>query len=430
MGVGKSTVAAKPIVVVKIALMRKHTNVFLNFFIISSCFPPIAIIKLNQAHQKVNKRKCEMIHIKTCICYNIKFTSHAIKTRILCFKIPSKKKVFRKQLVATNKLYYTQFNCKQRNFKENFMITVYDLDTFASKIKALRKSLGYTTAYVSKSTGVNQRTIVHLENGKQIPRIDTIQILSSFYKCDLLTLLSFGIKDSTTYKLFSEISEQSAKGNIATLRETLATISVHLMNPFFTPIECRDLEQLKIYVEGLLLVSDTCVSETHHYAALEKFSKAMRLSSPSFSIEHFENYKYTIVEMQIIYSMAVCYGFLRQCLLANRLLFFVHDLFFQLEYSSTIHKIFLSKLYYNLSYNFHRFDDHTNALHYADIGIKHCIHADTFFILALLLSRKGVALKHLNQTQWRKSLEQAMTLSELSGNTTLKTQLESILKEY
>lgn len=307
------------------------------------------------------------------------------------------------------------------------MISVYELNSFSEQLKHLRKNLGFTIQDVAHATGINQSTIKQLENGKCIPRIDTIQILSSFYKCDLLTLLSIKIKDFTTMQLFDEISDRSSQGDIYALVQSISTISNYLESKTITPIEYKDLEQLKCYVEGLLFATEANSFFDRHNDACEKFISALSIRNRTFSIGCFENYKYSVIEMQILYSLAVSYGYLRKCDLSNKILLFLHDTIMQLEKYTITHKVTLSKLYYTLSYNYHRLGYHEKAIDYARVGVDYCLKSDTSMMLSLLLGREAIALRKMHIDNWEKPLHQAIALAEIQKKPELKKQLEKVL---
>ncbi|HAS74604.1 MAG TPA: hypothetical protein DCS67_10715, partial [Clostridiales bacterium UBA8960] len=79
------------------------------------------------------------------------------------------------------------------------MLSSYDLTNFSKKLKSIRNSLGYSQSEVAEKTGVNSDTLRRLENGMSIPRFDTLEVLSLFYKENLIILLD-------SYKVSSELS--------------------------------------------------------------------------------------------------------------------------------------------------------------------------------------------------------------------------------
>ncbi len=309
------------------------------------------------------------------------------------------------------------------------MLTTYDLKKFSSKIKILRKSLGFTIYDVSTSTGISQGTIKHIEAGKSIPRFDTLHILSSFYKCDLLSIFKEDLYDSMTIFLFNSISTFAAKNDTSELDKTLISISAHLSNKELTPVEYRDLTQLRLFVEGLLLASrchnSTCLEIE---LAIEKYENALSITNPLFSFNNFDNFKYFSIEFNILFSAAVVLGIKRDCLLSNRILYFILEYYQLLKYSFKTNNLLISKLYYVLSYNYHRLDNHEKALEISVIGLNHCINLDTHMYIPLLLGRKAIALHNLQSSEWQKPLTSAIILLDIQGSKELKKSFEDLLK--
>lgn len=308
------------------------------------------------------------------------------------------------------------------------MIQTHDMRFFSSKIKAIRKSLSYTILDVSSTTGISQSTIKQLESGKTIPRIDTLQFLSSFYKCDLLQLLCLSTKDNTMFMLFNSISDNSASGNIDALKSNLDLIKEHLFHKNFTPIEYRDLVQLRLYVEGLL-ISAQCIESNYVNLkmAIKKYEQALSIGNKAFNFPYFESFKYTSVEIAILFSAASIYGTMRECNLSNKILFYINEHIKQHAGFNVSYKLLISKIHYTISYNYHRLGNHNNALEYASIGIEHCVNADSHSFLPVLLARKGVALRALKSDNWQEPIKEAIVLIKILGKENLKPYFEQLL---
>lgn len=65
----------------------------------------------------------------------------------------------------------------------------YNLEAFGNRLKEIRKSLKISQNYISCITGIDEKTIRRIENGKVLPKLDTLDILSPYYKEDLVSLL-------------------------------------------------------------------------------------------------------------------------------------------------------------------------------------------------------------------------------------------------
>lgn len=305
----------------------------------------------------------------------------------------------------------------------------YDISDFSEKTKNFRKILGFTISDVATSTGLNQSTIKLIESGKVIPRFDTLKILSSFYKHDLFGDLKESLYGSMTIFMFNSLSTYSATNNVAEQEKALILISNHLDNTELNSIEYKDLKQLKLFVEGLIIASKSNFENSLEIEeALTKYCEALSVTVPTFTFENYSAYKYFSVEFNILFSAAVMLGIKRECVLSNDILFFTLNYFQVTERASKINCLLVSKLYYNLAYNFHRMDKHDSALEYSIEGIKYCIQNDTHQYLPLLLGRKGVAMYNLRHDEWRIELYNAITMLKIQGSDDLIPAFENLVK--
>ena len=308
------------------------------------------------------------------------------------------------------------------------MFSIYDNKPFSVKLRTLRKSMNYTIADVSNMTGIYSGTIKLLESGKSTPRFDTLVHLSSLYKCDLLSIFRKCYKDSISIFLLNDISENFIDNNQEALDDALIIITEHLNSGTLLPIDFIDLQQLRIYIEGLKFASN-CHSATcpENDVALKKYEEAIKMTNKFFSYDYFEKYKYNALEYNILFSVAIIIGLKRDCLLSNKILYFALDYYIQNDDIIDVHRHRVSKIYYALSYNYHRLDLHEKALETAEKGIAYCVKSDTYKYAPMLLARKGIALHNLSADDWRDALVKAIHFLDVQKRYTLKESYEQIL---
>lgn len=88
----------------------------------------------------------------------------------------------------------------------------YKLSEFGVEAKRIRKSLGLNQKQVKEIVGINEETIRRTENGKTMPTIETLDLLSIVYKCDMIAVFS-------KYKLtFDQYFEERIKYVIPSIR--------------------------------------------------------------------------------------------------------------------------------------------------------------------------------------------------------------------
>jgi len=271
------------------------------------------------------------------------------------------------------------------------LFSTYDLKAFSTRLKEIRKSLGFTQENVVTGTGLSGETLRKLENGMVVPRYDTIEMLSLFYKTDLQAVLN-NYKSSSELIKFYEIIDYHIVGyNRSSILSTIEDFNRFLDQSELKLIDKKELNQLSLLFNGLHLSYTTNDAPDVIDKIIDKYIESIQVCTPSFSIEHWQQYKYSNVELRILFALASLYGVRRSCELSNDLLLFIID---SLDFSFSskhIDKLLIAKAFALISYNYHRLDAHELALAYASKGIVFCNQHAIMSNLALLLARKGTA---------------------------------------
>jgi len=66
----------------------------------------------------------------------------------------------------------------------------YRLETFGAEAKSIRLDVGHTQASVKAMVGINEDTLRRLEKGQTMPTIETLDLLSIAYSCDMNVVFS------------------------------------------------------------------------------------------------------------------------------------------------------------------------------------------------------------------------------------------------
>jgi transcriptional regulator with XRE-family HTH domain len=96
----------------------------------------------------------------------------------------------------------------------------YDLQSFGEELKNIRKSLNLTQKDVAEQISINIDTLRKIENGKVMPRQETLELLSIVFKKDLNEiLLKYRLRDySTFYKIKNSIETKLESGDFEELK--------------------------------------------------------------------------------------------------------------------------------------------------------------------------------------------------------------------
>lgn len=310
------------------------------------------------------------------------------------------------------------------------MFATYDMCKFSEELKNLRISMGFTIDNVCMKTGISRSTIKMIEKGTSVPKFETLQILSHFYKTDLILALNKYKNLWQLTSLYEKLNQYIANGDSELLKIALKEINDLMQTNEFSPVVHNEFIQLRYYFKGLEIALD-CSEETLELInqAIDELCSALKVTNSGFEVEAFHEYKYNAVEYKILFSLASMLGIQRQCELSNRILFHIIQ---YLDFSSQVERndiVLKSKALATIAYNYHRIDDHEKVIEYATIGIEFSIKNDTYQYLPLLLARKGTALFNLNRENWNDYFIQALNLLELQGKDELRSDYERLFNK-
>lgn len=290
------------------------------------------------------------------------------------------------------------------------MFQSFDLTKFGKHLRELRTSLGYTQKDVGELSGLTADTLRRIENGEVVPRYDTIIYLSHVYKKDLLTVLKSYSSANSLFDFYYRLDHLILHNDRAALQQLNRDFDEFLSkNPDKGKlVNITVAEQFKLMLSGIETLYDKRRDDSLGY-----FQAAMKISHPTFEPDHYDQFKYTEFEKRILLTVAstlstkphLCISMLHFCL--KQINDSVH--------ATTHEKILRIKVYANIAYNYHRIDEHQNALVYANEGISYCNKHHISYGLPHLLYRKGVAKYFLNQEGYLDSLELSICMLEILG---------------
>ncbi|HYE12043.1 MAG TPA: helix-turn-helix transcriptional regulator, partial [Patescibacteria group bacterium] len=110
------------------------------------------------------------------------------------------------------------------------MFYSFDLVSFGTMIRNIRKKSGYSQSKVKDKTGIHEDTLRKLENGLVIPKYETIEILSALYKCDLLKVLESFRTDEYFYKYYRRMDTIISNNEFSLIGELISDFREDLKN--------------------------------------------------------------------------------------------------------------------------------------------------------------------------------------------------------
>lgn len=305
------------------------------------------------------------------------------------------------------------------------MFQAFDLTKFGEYLRGLRTSLGYTQKDVADMSRLAADTLRRIEKGEVVPRYDTLIHLSLTYKKDLLAVLSSYSSANELFDFYYRLDDLIVHYDLDAIQQLSHDLEDYMKkgDGKSTLVNIVAAEQFKLMLSGA----------KKHYSAdrtgdFADFCAAMKISHPTFEPELFAKFKYTEFELRILFMIATSLSHEKTNLSNDIMLLCLESL--DGSRHATLHeKLLRSKIYFNLSYNYHRIDEHENALDLAIKGIDFCNNNYLSHYLAALLYRKGVAQFHLGDQEYLKSLQLSIHMLDIQGATELAERYKKVTYE-
>lgn len=308
------------------------------------------------------------------------------------------------------------------------MFVTYNLEGFGEELKKIRKSLGFSQAYVQETVGVSIDTIRKIESGRVIPRYDTLELLSVAYKEDLLDLL----KNSRSNKFLMEYHDELDYIITCYDPETATNLRDKLKENFaedtnLSMVNPQEIRQFLILVAAI----DQFYSNAFFDSRLlrDKLVDALCLTIPGYRIRRFRQYKYSYIEFRILLLISLLIAREENFAFSNDILYFILDKISDKSYTTKYVDYLIITVYSNIAYNFHRLDNHAKALEVADVGIAFCREKRTNHVLFTLYYRKGMAQFFLGDENHLDSITTAFYLLKAMGIPTLLEKYKKITQD-
>lgn len=308
------------------------------------------------------------------------------------------------------------------------MFISYNLEAFGDKLKELRRDLGYSQKDLEKHTGLSSDTLRRIEKGEVIPRYETLELLSSIYKEDLLELL----KESRSHKMITEYYD--ALDDIITTYndEKMQALEKEIRESFkenreVTFINPNEVIQLLLLIRGTTLYHSRFESDKTD--AKNILLDALRLTQPSFTIQQFMTYKYSFIEIRILLLFAILLAEEKELAQSTKILYFILERL-KKGAPSTYQMFLLIKIYTNICYNYHLEDAHKKVILVAEEALAFCKDMETTHGLNSLYYRKGIAEFNLKNKNYKSSLYRAFFILKLTGKEDLLSIYQRVTKEH
>lgn len=283
----------------------------------------------------------------------------------------------------------------------------YDVKNFGKHFRTIRKKLNLTQKDISRITGVNDDTIRQIENGRVIPKQETLDILSVVMKKDLNQLfLLYRIKDyKKIYKIINKIRKEIREENYITLEKILIQLKQILnenMNTYFSNI----FNQISLLVESIIIKA----KYNNYEKSLSKLIDAIKITTPYFNLSSYDSYIYSNIEIEILVHVS---NILMQKTSIDKSLEIM--LYCKRNIDPNVTQLHID-ICYNLSLIYNKIEMYNKSLHYTNIGINTCSQDLSLYRLAQLYTNKATILFKLDNNNYIDSFLKAKHLYEILGD--------------
>ncbi|NLY47063.1 MAG: helix-turn-helix transcriptional regulator [Tissierella sp.] len=301
------------------------------------------------------------------------------------------------------------------------VVLFYNLNLFGKRLREIRNTLKLKQIYITEVTGIGDKTIRRIESGKVLPKLDTLEILSSVYKEDLVSLLIeyrlddysvfLEIKNKIELKLDNEI-QHTLNIELKELNILLASVK----NSYYKNL----IHQLILFTEAIILYKNKSYNNNE---VLDKFVKALKITTPLFDLDDFNLFVYSSMEIRVLMNIAFVFNRLKD---KEK---YLEIMEFCVKSVDTDEEIY-PKLCHNLAGAYTRNKEFEKALDYSIMGIKSCQENRNFNGLSLLYYGKGNSEYRLNKEEYMESFKTSIYLCKAFGQPSLEKAIIDKCKKF
>lgn len=288
------------------------------------------------------------------------------------------------------------------------MFKSFDLTKFGEHLRELRKSLDYTQETAANKSRLSIDTLRRVERGEVVPRYDTLIHLSLTYKKDLLAVLSSYSNANALFYFYHTLEDAILLNDLGGLEQLAQDFDDYMSNNSDSNhlVNVAAADQFRLMVSAIKKYYSSCNDN------LDDCYAAMKISHPTFTLELFDQFNYTQFELRILFMIASSLS-REKVNSSNEIMLFCLERVDESIHATFHEKLLRIKIYFNLSYNYHRIDDHKNALDVANKGIAFCNKNYLSHCLGALLYRKGIAQFHLSHPDYLETLQYSICILKI-----------------
>ena len=288
----------------------------------------------------------------------------------------------------------------------------YNLAVFGEKLRSIREKLHLTQKQAADMAYVDERTLRRTEQGQVIPKLETLEALSVIYKTDLVSAIIESRINDYSILLKMQRSVDLKLINEETLNfdselKILEEMSDEIENEYYRMIITR----FRLFLYGIKYYKNK-----EYTKALEAYTSAIRQTLSGFTLDNYREYEFSSMEIRILMDVALVFDKLEQHERYKDIMEFCFELCGE---DNDIYP----RICHNLAAIYRKNEEFIRALDYTYKGINSCkknMFSDT---LAVLYYGKAFAECKLGDEEYKHSINTALTLCKVFGQTELQEKI-------
>ncbi len=267
---------------------------------------------------------------------------------------------------------------------------------FGELAKEIRQNLNLTRSDVTKATGIAQETLRRLENGIE-PKISTIELLSEFYKFDLLNS-TLECRDET--HIFSSKKIEQVIEYMRTSDTDIVTHAIKLITSDLT-VKSKTNPNARYVSDFLHLLSQIKLDKTNSIEACIANTENLLFSLSTIPSQFLIDKYLSDLEIYLAIFLATQYRRVNQVSKSLQILESLTSKLLDYPMLTETQKNFLSTINLNKSYAYHYFEEHHKVIKIVDetLADHRFRFSNTTYNDYLL--RKAYALYALNRGEYK-----------------------------
>ncbi|MBF4695505.1 helix-turn-helix domain-containing protein [Fusibacter ferrireducens] len=294
------------------------------------------------------------------------------------------------------------------------MFYTFNSSEFGKKLRIIRKKQKLTQNFVCQKLSMSIDGLGKIENGKVMPRFDTLVKMSQFYRINLIKLMSDSFKMLDLEKYYATAQECINCENIDELDRLILEIkNIISTGKNLDLILFDELTQFILFCESsLLFIKNGAINLSK---AKNIAIDALKITIHNFNLFNFHEFNYSLFEIRLLHLLALIERRNENYYTAIDILHHLQKIM-PLDKDNIAFIQLMNQVLFSLAYSYSIIEDHKNCLYYANIGIDYSIANNRLNELHLFYYRKGIAEFHLNNDQYIHSLRTSIALLEAVKN--------------